>query len=284
MMRKHRVADLDVELDLLFEAEAPQEAGDRRDVEVVLVLGRLLRLRLDQENALEADLVLVVDDHREKAAELLLLADKIGVEQRLVTLATAPEHVVGAAELVGRVDRVLHLRGRVGEHVRVGIGRRPRHIARMAEEIGGAPQELDPGRLHLLGEDVGHLGEVMAEFLEARALGHDVLVVEGEERKAEGREHLERRVRLGARALHRLAVPGPLEGRRAEHVRAHPGEVVPVADGGAQMLGHRLAHDDPRRIVMAKGEGIVALWPLVAHWGDVAEKPLGHVSSRRFSK
>ena len=162
-----------------------QETGDRRDVEIVLVLRRLLRLRLDQENALEADLVLVVDDHREKAAELFLLAGKIGVEQRLVALAAAPQHVVGAAELMGRVDRVLHLRGGVGEHVRVGVGRRARHVARMAEEIGGAPQELDPRRLHLLGEDVGHLGEVAAEFVEARALRHDVLVVEGEERKAE---------------------------------------------------------------------------------------------------
>ena len=40
-----------------------QEAVHGGDVEVVLVLGRLARLGLDQDRALEADLVLVLDDH-----------------------------------------------------------------------------------------------------------------------------------------------------------------------------------------------------------------------------
>ena len=43
------VADLDVALHLLLEAVALQEAVHRRDVVVVLVLGRLLRLGLDQD-------------------------------------------------------------------------------------------------------------------------------------------------------------------------------------------------------------------------------------------
>ena len=97
MVGQHRVADLDVELDLVLEAELAQEAGDGRDVEIVLVLGRLLRLRLDQDHALEADLVLVVDDQRQEPAELLELALQVGVEQRLVALAPAPQHVVRAA-------------------------------------------------------------------------------------------------------------------------------------------------------------------------------------------
>ena len=51
-----------------------EEAVDRRDVVVVLVLGRLLRLRLDQDRALETDLVLVVDDQLQEAAGLVALA------------------------------------------------------------------------------------------------------------------------------------------------------------------------------------------------------------------
>ena len=74
MVGEHRVADLDVELDLPLEPEALQKPEHRRDVEIVLVLGRLLRLRLDQEHALEADLVLVVDDQRQEPPELILLA------------------------------------------------------------------------------------------------------------------------------------------------------------------------------------------------------------------
>jgi hypothetical protein len=65
------VALLDIDLDLVLQAELLEEAVDGGDVVVVLVLGRLLRLRLDQDRALEADLVLVVDDHRQEAAGLL---------------------------------------------------------------------------------------------------------------------------------------------------------------------------------------------------------------------
>ena len=83
----------------LLEAVAAQEGVDRGDVEVVLVLGRLLRLGLDQERALEADLVLVLDHQVQEAAELVVLAPQVGVEQRVVALAAAPEHVVLAAEL-----------------------------------------------------------------------------------------------------------------------------------------------------------------------------------------
>ena len=57
---------LDVDLDLLLQVERLEHAVDRADVVVVLVLGRLLRLRLDQDRALEADLVLVLDDQVRK--------------------------------------------------------------------------------------------------------------------------------------------------------------------------------------------------------------------------
>ena len=47
MAGQEGVADLDVDPDLPLQAIAPQEAEDRGDVVIVLVLGRLLRLRLD---------------------------------------------------------------------------------------------------------------------------------------------------------------------------------------------------------------------------------------------
>ena len=53
----------------------------RRDVAVVLVLGRLERLRLDQDRALEADPVFVFNHHREEAGVLVELPREIGVEQ-----------------------------------------------------------------------------------------------------------------------------------------------------------------------------------------------------------
>jgi hypothetical protein len=100
MAGEDRVALLDIDLHLVFQPVPLQEAVDRGDVVVVLVLGRLLRLRLDQDRALEADLVLVLDDEVEEAAELVVLALQVGVEQRLVALAAAPKDIVLAAELV----------------------------------------------------------------------------------------------------------------------------------------------------------------------------------------
>ena len=67
---KNRVVLLDIELHVLLEPVGLEQAIDRRRVIVILMLGRLLRLGLDQDRALEADLVLVVDDQREEAAGL----------------------------------------------------------------------------------------------------------------------------------------------------------------------------------------------------------------------
>ena len=75
------VIDFDVELDLPFEPELAQEGVDGRRVEVVLVLGGLHGLGLDQERAREADLVLVLHDELHEATELLDLAAHVGVEQ-----------------------------------------------------------------------------------------------------------------------------------------------------------------------------------------------------------
>jgi hypothetical protein len=57
--RQSGVVRLDVDLDLLFEPMVLQETIDGVDIEIVLVFGGLVRLRLDQDQTLEADLVLV---------------------------------------------------------------------------------------------------------------------------------------------------------------------------------------------------------------------------------
>ena len=61
------VVDLDVDLDFALQPVALQERIHGGDVAIVLVLGRLERLRLDQDRALEPDAVLVLHHHREEA-------------------------------------------------------------------------------------------------------------------------------------------------------------------------------------------------------------------------
>ena len=116
---------LDVELDVVEEVVALQEAVAGGDVEIVLVLGRLLRLGLDQDRAFEANFVLVLDHQRNEAAELVELTSDIGVEQRLVALAPAPQHVVLAAEPMRHLEPGPDLAGGIGEHPRIRIGRAP---------------------------------------------------------------------------------------------------------------------------------------------------------------
>jgi hypothetical protein len=84
--------------------------------------------------------VLVLDDQRDEAAELVQLALDVGVEQRLVALASAPEHIVLPAQTVCHLERGSYLAGGIGENVGIRIGRGARHVAAMREQIGGPPE------------------------------------------------------------------------------------------------------------------------------------------------
>ena len=158
--RKCCVVDLDVDLDLVLQAVLLQEAVHRRDVVVVLVLRGLHRLGLDQQRTLESNRVFVLDDQIEEATELVHLTLHVSIEQRLVALASAPQHVVGAAELLGRAHAMGHLRGCIAKRSGVGVGGRASHESAVGEGVGGAPQQLDTGALHMASGEFDHLVEV----------------------------------------------------------------------------------------------------------------------------
>src|SRR6266705_6499831 len=66
MAGENGVVLLDVELDVFQKIVALKEAIAGGNVEIVLVLGRLLGLGLDQDRPLETDSVLVLDHQRDK--------------------------------------------------------------------------------------------------------------------------------------------------------------------------------------------------------------------------
>src|SRR5690606_7016558 len=105
------VADLDIALHLLFEAVLLEEAKDRGDVVVVLVLGWFLRLGFDEDLAGEADLFGMLDDEVQEAGHLVLLLPDLGVEEGFVALAAAPEHIVLAAQFMGQLEHGFYLTG-----------------------------------------------------------------------------------------------------------------------------------------------------------------------------
>ena len=254
--RQGGVVRLDVDLEVLGrQAVALEERVHRRRVVVVLVLRRLIRLRLDEQRALEADLVLVLDDQVHEAPELIELALHVGVEQRLVAFAAAPEHVVLAAQLLRDLEGLLHLRGGVGEHLGIGVGRGARHVARVREQVGRPPQQLDAGALHVACQHVDDPIEDVVGLRQRRAL------------PARRRDRGNRRTGTPSFSKNSkptaafssasssgspVAMPGRVERAGAEHVEAVPDEGVPVADRHPQVVLHALAAHDAVLVVVAE--------------------------------
>ncbi|AOW24381.1 hypothetical protein BJP26_13020 [Sphingomonas melonis TY] len=271
--REGRVVRLDIDADLVLQPIALEEAVHRCRVEVVLVLGRFVRLGFDQDRAGEADLMLVIDDEAEEAAEIVEFALHVGVVERLIALATAPQHVVGAAEAVRRFEGVAHLHRAPGEHLRIRVGGATGGIARVAEQIGGAPQELAAGGGLKLFEVIDGVREMCAVFGYRRGIGHHVDVVEAIIGHIELAEEVEgdRAFVFRCGGIVGAAVPGAIEGAAAEDVAARPAEGVPEAGSEAEMLLHRLAEDDTGLVVIAIGEFGVALRPFVTDRRNVGE-------------
>ena len=204
---------------------------------------------------------------------------ELRVQQRLVALASAPQHVVLAAEAMRHLEHVPHLRSRMGEDIGVGVGGRTGRVPRVREQVGGAPQQLHAAGRHLLGCAVDEHVEVGLALPQRRTLRSHVDVVEAVVRRAQLGEELERRVLLGERRGHRVGAglqPWAIERAGTEHVAAGPVEAVPIADGDAEVILHALAGHDAVRVVH---EVLEAVPGRRARWGhrrrDVGEE-LGH--------
>src|ERR1700680_896953 len=107
---------------------------------------------------------------------MFLFPLEVGVEEGRVAFATAPEDVARAAEFMRDLQGLFHLRRREGERVGVAARRRAVDIARIGEQVGGAPEELDAGALLLLLEYFDDGVKVLVGIAKALTLGRDVAV------------------------------------------------------------------------------------------------------------
>ena len=136
--------------------------------------------------------------------------------------------------------------------VRVRIRGRTGGVARVAEEVGRAPEELHTGLSHPLTGVVDHRLEVGPGLREVPALRGDVAVVEAEVGDAHLVEELEGGVELGPPGRQRIqpgAEPGPVERAGAEHVLTGRSERMPHAHGDPEVVLHALAEDEPIGLV-----------------------------------
>ena len=101
---------------------------------------------------------------------------------------------------------------------------------------------------------------------EVLAFGRDVAVVEAVERDAELLHELEGDADALLGHLDRVGAvfPRPHGAAGAERIAAHAAERVPVGDGEAQVLLHRLAFDHLVGVVMPEGERVLRVRAFVA--------------------
>ena len=177
---KSSVVNLNVHLEILVQTMCTKESNDCLGVHVILVLGRLHRLRFDKECTLKSVGTGIVASNGEHLCEVFLLALLVGIEQRHVALASAPEHIVGAAKLDCGVDGVLYLYGSTSHNIEVRISCSSVHIALVGEHIGCTPQQLDVGALHLLKCIVGDGLHVSLVFGNVVRRFYEVDIVEAE--------------------------------------------------------------------------------------------------------
>ncbi|RMS49307.1 hypothetical protein ALP64_203743 [Pseudomonas syringae pv. actinidiae] len=263
----------DVDLDLFFQAVLLQKTEHRGAVVIVLMLGGLLWLGFDQQVAFEADLVFVLNHHAHETTELFAFVLEVGIEQGFVTFTTAPQHVIGAFEALGRVHRAEHLGGSVGKYFRVRVAGSTCGKARVAETVGRAPQQLDAALLLMPLEVVDHLRKVITVFLYRAAFRRYIGVVETVVINAQFGEEFERCLGLADSQLHRVtgALPWAFEGANAKHVSPRPDEGVPVAGSHAQVFAHGFAEHPFVGVVVAKGKRRVAVGAFVDNLVDSGE-------------
>ena len=204
---------------------------------------------------------------------MLQLAFHVGVQQRHIPFAAAPERIAFAAEFVSHLQRLFHLRGGKGEDVGVAARAGAVHEARMREQIGRAPKQFDAGSLLLLFEHLGDRVEVLVRLGQRLTFGRDVAVMEGVVRGAQFFDELEGDTSTVLRVVDRVRaiVPRAQHRARAERVAARASERVPVNHAKAQMLPHGPALDNLAGIVVFEGQRIFRFGPFVRDAFDCRE-------------
>ena len=261
----HRVAcencvvGLDVELEMVQQFILAEKVQAGRRVRVVLVLGRLLRFRLDVELALEAEFLLPRHRHVEEPAQVVQLALHVGVDQAAVALAATPEGVALAPQAVSHLDGLFHLGSGVGVDLGVGRGRRPHGVALMGEEAGSAPKQFLARLVLQALQLVGHCVKGRVGLGQGAQLGCYVTVVEAIKVNPHLVEELEEHVGPLGRVLDRVApvVPRCLGGAHPEGIAQRVAHAVPVGGPEAHVVAHRLALHFLIGVVVLEGQRVL---------------------------
>ena len=247
------------------------------------MLGWFLRLGLDEYGALEADLVLVFDNHFEKSTHMVQFEGQVGVQQGFITFASTPQDIVLPAELVRCIDAGFHRGSSVGKDLGIGVGRCACHPSAVAEEVRGPPQHTCSRCFNFFADVVGDLIKRAKVFGKTAAFGADIRIMPAKEGLAENLEELESGIGLEASAVHAvLGKPRTGKRRSSKLILTFPGKAVPIGDRKPQMVFHALAEDHFIGIIVSKLESVGAVGSRKSDPLDILKKSGAHRSFLSF--
>jgi hypothetical protein len=196
----------------------------------------------------------------QEAGEVVELALHVGVVEVAVPFAATPEGVAFEPPS-SRVTSIAFFTCAPHRRRRRHSGWwRRRGIAFVAEEVGGAPEQLDAGAVLLFLQHLDHSIEVLVALGQGLAFGGDIAVVEAVEADAQFLQELESDADTLLSHLDAVGAIFPGTHGTAWTERISPGatEGMPVGDGEAEPVVHGLAFDDFVRLIVLEAERILA--------------------------
>ena len=223
------------------------------------MLGGLFRFGFDQKCPFKPDRTGIVHRHVKKTRHLFLFAPNVCVKQCFVSFAPPPKHIIRASEFIGCGNGMFNLGRGIGEHMRIGVGRRAVGVTRVAEKIGRAPQQSNAGFGLQDGCLLHNLFKVSTGFGKVFAFGGDVPIMEAIEWRSQLSDEFERRIQGMFGLFHGCfaAGPRPEKSRLTKGITTAGLERVPIGNRKTKVLFHGFSGYDLLRIVVLEGQRLL---------------------------
>jgi hypothetical protein len=198
----------------------------------------------------------------------------IGIPERGITFAAAPENVTLSTEFMSYFHGFLHLCGGVGEYAGIWAGGCSMREPRMGKKTGGGPKQLDARALLLFFEHIDDGAQIAVGLCQISTFRCDISIMKGVERCAQFLDKFERDMRAIACIFNggRAVVPRADSCTDTKRITQNVPEAVPVCHRKAQMVGHRSALDDFSSIVVFESQGVFGRWPFVRDFSDFRKR------------
>ena len=267
------VVCFDVQLEILVQAVLLQEANYSCRVEVILMLGGLLRLRFYIEVTGKADASCIIYCQVHQTSHVVQFQTHVGVQQGFITFTAAPENVALAAQLYCCVDCDLDLCSCIGKNICTGRSAGTMHITWMIKALCSTPQQLLSGFVLLLLTQVYDFSQLFICFAEGAILRRQISVMKAVVINAQLVHDLKCCFYLSLCPCSRIcAAPGLVRCATAEHIGTVTTHGVPPGQRKLQLFLHGLSGYNFIRIIKLKCQWVLGVLSLVCNFGNALKK------------